>query len=653
MPVSGQAEQDLLTEARKNRDKAEDHVRENNLEAEEDLRFVVGGERQWHEEDLQNRRDDNRPALTINRMPQFIRQVTGDIRLNSPSIKVRPVDSGADIPLAKTFTGLIRNIEYQSQAMQAYINAAESAARCGIGHFRIDTEFSTDSSFELDIRIRRINNPFAVLWDPSAQMYDRSDANWVFVLEEVDLDSFKARWPDASTSGWETEQGDYTVSLWRTRDTVTTAEYWRKEQATKTLAQLKTGEVIDVTDLTITDGVIQTEAGPVRMTRTRAVKSHNVVQYLITDQEILEGPSPWVGKHLPIIPVLGEEIQLRNETVRHGIIRHAKDPQRQYNYWQTHATETMALAPKSPYLATDVQIEGHEAEWQSANRKNFSVLTYKSDPNIPGPPIRNPPPDLPVAAVNLMSVSAQDMHATTGIYPASLGAQGNETSGKAISLRQGEGDVGTFVYVQNLSYSIEHAGRILVDIIPKIYDTERIVRILDEDDTEEVVTLNQPGFDKNGKPVLLNDITVGRYDVVVKTGPSFSTKRAETTATMREIIQSYPQIMQIAGDLLFKAMDVPGADKIAERLEAAMQPPPPDPKAQADAMKSAAGAQKSIADAEKARAEAEGQQLENMTLQLQLAAQAGILQQIIGPLIQEQLMIALEPPQQPLTPGVN
>ncbi len=648
MPVSGQEEQDLLSEARKNRDKAEDHVRENNAEAEEDLRFVAG--EQWHESDLQERQTDGRPALTINRMPQFIRQVTGDIRLNSPSIKVRPVDSGADKDLAKTLTGLIRNIEYQSKAMQAYINGAESAARCGIGHFRIVTEFSTDSSFEQDIRIRRINNPFSVQWDPSAEEHDRSDAGWVFVLSEVDIDAFKEQWPKAATSGWETEKTDYTVSLWRTRDTVTVAEYWRKEEVTKTLAQLETGEVMDVTDVKVIDNVIQTEAGPVPIVRIRSVKTHNIVQYLITDQEVLEGPSPWIGKDFPIIPVLGEEIHLRDRVVRHGMIRFAKDSQRQYNYWQTHATETMALAPKSPYLATDTQIEGHEAQWEQANRKNYSVLIYKSDPNNPGPPQRNPPPDLPVAAISLMQVSANDMHAETGIYPSSLGAEGNETSGRAISLRQREGDVGTFVYVQNLSYAIEQAGRILIDIIPKVYDTERIVRVLAEDDSEEVVTLNTPGFNNKGEATLLNDITVGRYDVVVTTGPSFSSKRMEAADSMMQFVQSFPQAATLAGDLIVKAMDWPGADLIAQRLEAAMQPPPPDPKAQADAMKSAAGAEKSLADAEKARAEAEGQQLENMVLQLEVAASTGVLARIMGPVIQEQLTIALSQPQQPLTP---
>lgn len=635
MPLSKPQIAELLEEARRNREKAEDETRQNDEEAHEDLKFVAG--EQWHNADMEERKTDGRPFLTINQMPQFIRQVTGDIRLNSPSIKVRPVDSGADVNLAKTLTGLIRNIEYQSRAMQAYINAAESAARCGIGHFRIVTEFSGDDTFEQDIRIDRITNPFAVKWDPYAEKHDRSDANWVFVLSEVDRDAFKAQYPGASDSGFDHETQDYDTTLWRTRDSVTVAEYWRKEKVTRTIAQMEAGEVIDITDWKRSD----IDRAPV--VRTRDVNSHRVMQYLITDSEVLEGPFEWMGRDFPIIPVLGEEIHIGERVVRHGIIRFAKDSQRQYNYWQTNATETMALAPKSPYIATQQQIEGHETQWQEANRKNYSVLIYTPDPNVPGAPQRNPPPDLPVAAVNLMQLSGQDMHKTTGIYPSSLGASGNETSGRAISLRQTEGDVGTYVYIQNLAYAIEQAGRILIDIIPKIYDSERIVRVLGEDDKESVVTLNQPGVDEKGEEILINDITIGRYDVVVTTGPSFSTKRMEAADSMMQFIQAYPQAATLAGDLIAKAMDWPGAELIAERLEQAMQPSPPDPKAQADAAKS-------MADAKKKEAEAEGQQLENMIQQLNIAATTGILQQILAPIVQEQLTIALGNPQGSLTP---
>jgi hypothetical protein len=626
MALTKSQEQDLLREARENRDKGEDDDRPNMFDARDDLKFIAG--EQWHSSDTQQRDLEGRPYLTINKTGQFVRQVTGDIRLNRPSIKVRPVDSGADIAMAKVFTGLIRNIEYQSKAQRAYITAAEAAARCGIGNFRIVTEFSDNDSFEQDIRIKRIKNPFAVLWDPSAEEDDRSDAGWCFVLTEVDKEAFKAQWPKASTSGWDARDTDYDLERWVRKDTVTVAEYWRKEKFTRQLAQFEDGSVIDTTDFT------QTQLDELPIVRTREVEGHKVVQYHITDTEILEGPNEWLGSQIPIISIIGEEIHIGERTVRHGVVRFAKDPQRMYNYWQTMATETIALAPKSPFIATDKQIEGHESDWEQANRKNFSVLTYTADPDVPGPPQRNAPPDFPVSAVNMGQIASEDMKATTGIYDANLGARGNETSGRAISLRQNEGDVGTFVYVDNTAAAIEQAGRILVEIIPKVYDSQRIVRVLGEDDSEELVEINQvlPQPDENGDPVLVNDITVGKYDVVVTTGPSFSTKRMETADTIRGIIQSYPEIMSVAGDLLFKAMDLPGADLIAERIVAAReQQPPPDPKAEADAAKSAA-------DAQKKTAEAEGQELDNLTKQLVLSATRDEdLRGMIAQIVQEQL----------------
>lgn len=620
----------LLKEARKNRDKGTDFERENLDKADEDLRFIAG--EQWHKDDLAQRKEDGRPALTINKMPQFVRQVTGDIRINSPSIKVLPADSGSDKAMARVYTGLIRNIENQSKAHRAYITAAESAARCGTGHFRIVTEFADDDTFDQDIRIKRITNPFAVVWDPSAEEHDKSDAGWCFVLNEIDIDAFKEKYPDVSTEGWATATEDYNHSLWHTDDTVTVAEYWRRERVKKRIALLGSGEVIDVTDLS------PEQIKELAPTHTREVNAHKVVQYHIVDTEVLEGPDEWVGSVIPVIPVLGDEVHIGTRTVRHGIVRFAKDPQRMYNYWQTSGTETVALAPKAPYIGTDKQFEGHD-EWADANVKNYSHLIYTSDPDAPGPPQRNAPPDFPGAAVNMSQIASEDMKATTGIYDASLGARGNETSGRAISLRQGEGDVGTFVYIDNLSSAIEKAGRILIQIIPKIYDSERVIRVLGEDGTEEMVPINKSvGMDADGEPILLNDMSVGKYDLVVKTGPSFSTRRLEASDSMKAFIQAYPQAAPIIGDLIAENEDWPMSEEIAARLKRAIppgliddEPQPPDPAMAAKVEKDRAAAAKSLA-------EAEGKELENLQTQLLLSMISdGTLQAAMAPIIQEQL----------------
>ena len=625
----------LLKEARANRDKAQDFERTNLEEAREDLKFIAG--EQWHETDREQRRTDGRPALTINRLPQFVRQVTGDIRLNPPAIKILPAEGG-DKETAKTFAGIIRNIEYQSKANKAYVTGAESAARCGMGHWRIVTEFADDDTFNQEIRIKRITNPFAVLWDPSSEEFDKSDAGWLFFLQEVDRDAFKEQWPNAKATDWEHEEQDYDITRWVTKDTVTVAEYWRKEKFTRQLAQLDTGEVVDTTDFT------QEQIDALPVLRTREAESHKIVQYLITDVDVLDGPTEWIGSDFPFIPVIGEEVHIGERVVRHGITRFAKDPQRQYNYWQTHATETVALAPKAPYIGTEKQFANHP-EWDDANRKNYSKLEYTADPEVPRPPQQNVPPQFPPAAVGFMQTAAEDMKSTIGLHDPNLGAISNETSGLAISLRQSQGNVGTFVYIDNTADAIEATGKQLVEIIPKVYDSQRVIRVLGEDGSDDLVTINQLlGTDNEGNPILANDITVGKYDVVVETGPSFATKRIEAANGMVEFIRAIPQAGLATADLVARAQDWPMAEEFAARLAPPQGPPPVDPKDQADTAKS-------LADARKKSAEAEGQQLENLQMQLALAIQTGALNDVIGQIVQQQLAQLLTPNVVPLNPG--
>ena len=644
--MNDEEQDDLIAEIRDNRDKAEDADRDNREEMEDDLKFSVGD--QWPESDRTQREEDNRPCLQMNMLTQFIRQVTGDIRLNRPAIRVRPVDSGADTELAKVYTGIVRHIEASSDATGAYIAAAESAARCGLGNFRIVTEYM-DDGFEQDIRIKRIDNPFAVLWDPMAQEPSKSDANWCFVDSEMDMDAFREMYPDASTQEFETQEVDSWLTNWYTNETVTVSEYWRKERMTRTIGLTVDNRVLDLTDND------ESEYEGLGIIRTRRVESHKVVQYITNGAEILDGPFEWPGKHIPIIPVVGEEVHLGERVVRHGLIRFAKDPQRLYNYWHTMAAETIALAPKAPYLLTKDEIAGYESEWEDANKRPRPYLIYNPDPSTNGRPIRPEPPELPVAALQGMNAALEGLNRTTGIYPPSLGQQSNETSGRAIIARQREGDVGTYVFIDNLSRSIAYAGEQLVDLIPKIYDTQRIIRIIGEDDSEEMMEINvQTGVDEEGNPTLENDITVGKYDVVVDTGPSFSTKRQEAATSMIEFMRTMPDAGALIADLLVKNLDWPLADKIAERLKGLLPPgidedaPPapqgPSPEQQIDMMKAQADMMKAQADLEKTRAEiaktgaeAEGQQIDNLDQTLELAMKTGRFQEMVAAEIGRQL----------------
>lgn len=563
-------DEDLLRETVTRYERAAEFERENRDAAMDDLRFRAGD--QWTDEATRLRK--GRPTLTINRTGQFVRQIVGDVRLNKPAIKVRAADGAADPKVAEIYEGLIRHIENVSDADTAYITGVDNAATCGMGHWRVKTQYSNDDAFDQDIRIKRIKNPMAVLFDPNATELTRVDANWCFVIQNVSLDEFKLLYPDALVSSFELSQRyDWLVNTdWWTEDFVRIAEYWKKVPVEKTLWLMASGKVIDASDMTAEDeAAAQAETGDEIM-RKRTVNSHKIVQYIVSGAEVLSGPHEWPGRYIPIVPVWGEEIHLGEKVYRHGIVRFAKDPQRMLNYHRSANAEAIALQPKAPFIVTPEQIEGQEQYWQEANTSSRPYLLYNATANAQKPQ-REPPPQPNSAAIEAAQEAAQDMNATTGIYPPSLGERSNETSGKAILARERQGDVGSYLYVDNLSKAIAHTGRILVDLIPHIYDTPRVVRILGVDGTQRMVQINQE-TDQMGMPLpaRMNDLSVGEYDIEVEAGPSFSTKRDEAAESMMNFIQAVPPAGPLIGDLIAKNMDWPGADKIAERLRKVLPP---------------------------------------------------------------------------------
>lgn len=547
-------EEKLLAEALTRFQKAEDFERENRELATEDFRFAAG--EQWPDEVKFQRERGNRPCLTFNRLPQFIRQVTGDARQNKPSVRVIPVDGGADKDMASVLNGLIRNIEAQSQAEEAYISAFENAVTGGIGGgWRIVTEYANDDTFEQDIRIKRINNPFAIWWDPAAKEFDKSDARWCFVSEWVTKEVFEQKYPKHTPTDWEQEYRGRIGRHWINDDRVRLAEYWVKKTVKKEIGLIE-GQVIEVTDAT--------KHLPFEM--TREVDRFEVCRYLLSGHAVLEGPSIFPSQYIPIVPCYGPEEWI-DDRIRHiSLIRYAKDPMRMYNYWQSTIAEKIALSPKDPWLVTPDMIAGLERFWNKANVDNSPYLPYNPDPSG-NRPSRVPPANVNTAEIQQANQAIEDIKATTGIYDASLGAGGNETSGRAIIARQREGDNATFAWVDNLSRSIQQTGKILIDLIPKIYDTQRVVRVLGEDGVDEMVEINQL---VGGE--IVNDITVGKYDVEVVVGPSYKTRRLESADSMLAFIQAVPQAGAVASDLVAKTMDWPGADEFAERLRKTLPP---------------------------------------------------------------------------------
>lgn len=572
-----------MKQARERYQRGIDRDQKNRDDARSDLKFKVGD--QW--DDAHKNMRGDRPTLTFNRQLSFIRQVTGDIRQNKPAIRVRPNGDGADKDTAEMFAGLIRNIEQQSHGGYIYAQAAEAATSCGFGYFRISTEYTSSDSFELDIRLKGIPNPLSVVFDPDAQELDRSDAKWVFVYSKIPTEDFKAQYPNAKAVDFEkldkgTNSGSYTD--WFTSDGVRIAEYWEKVPCTKTVAQLSDGRTVCLDDYE--DDKLAEMLGSAQVVRERKVKSHKVIQHIISGAEELEDPVEWATDDIPIIPVLGEETWVDENRVSYGLIRFAKDPQRAYNYVRSTSVEVLALQPKAPYVLSSAMIEGLEKFWQNAGNTSLPYLLYKSDPNMPGKmPERIQPP---VPAAGLLAEGQQladDMKAIVGIYDASLGARSNETSGRAIMQRQQEGDVSTFVYIDNLALAIAAAGRQLIKLIPKIYDTQRVLRVLYDDGEEESVKANVPGIDRRGNMGVRHDpkhgfydLTVGKYDVVVEAGPGFTTRRQEAAQGIIELMKVMgPAAAPLLGPRLAELQDWPKATEIAEDMKKLLPPELRDP----------------------------------------------------------------------------
>jgi hypothetical protein len=619
---------EFVRKALRKYERAYDKERTNITLAYEDLEFRVG--EQWPVETKRDRERDYRPALTINKVPTFVHQITGDIRLMRPSIRVVPVDSRGDPKTAEILAGLVRYVENRSDARHAYALGADSQVVAGIGHWRVLTEYADDSTFDQEIRICSVDDGVSVIWDPDAILPSKEDAKCCFVPVDLSHDAFKEKYPDAPIEDFSLEGRSALLDDWWGEDHVRVAEYWERRPEKRTLALLPDGAIDDVTDQP--DRLKELQAQGVRIEER---ESHRVYRSVISSCHLLEEPKPWPGRYIPIVPVIGEEVMIGRRTVRHGIVRYLKDPQRAYNYFRSAETEAVALQPKAPWMVTEKNIEGFEDQWLTANTRNYPYLVYKPDAkNGNVVPTRINSGMDTRGMVEGLHLAAQEMKEVTGIYEASLGQRSNETSGKAIQARQREGDVGSYVYVENFARAIKHTGRIVLDLIPNIYDAPRVIRIVGEDGKVDLVNINQ----QVALDHILNDVTVAAYDVALDQGPSYSTKREEAREGMLTFLQQAPTAAPVVLDLIADAQDWPNADKFSQRLKTLLPPqiqaqeaqesgeqPPPAPPPPPELMLKQAELQ---ADHIKSQAEVRKSELSVAEKQLDLKLKEMELQQV-------------------------
>jgi len=540
-------------------------------EALDDLQFARLSD-QWPEEDKRNRRLDGRPCMTVNRLPAFIRQVVNDARQNKPQIKVRPVDGGADVRTADIFSGIIRNIESVSSSGIAYDTGIDMAVSCGFGFWRIDLEYVNDFSFDLEPRINRIANPLTVYFDPNTQAADSSDWKNCFVAEMMPKAEFEATFPDAQVSGFDDDDKNWP---WvdEPSNTIRVAEWWRRTERAQVILQLSNGEVVYADEYEKPQTKAMFDAAKLTVVNERKIAGFDVTHQLVTGAEVLGERTEWIGKYIPIIPVYGEDINVAGRRHFRSMIRDAKESQRMVNFWRTTTTELVALAPKAPWVGKVGAFETDAEKWATANTRTHATLEYDGAER----PQREPFDGVPAGALQESLNASDDMKAILGVFDASLGRQSNETSGRAIIARQRESDTGTFNFIDNLSRAVEHTGRVLVDIIPKLYKEPKIMRILGEDGKSEQAQIaplqgQPPPVDENGIPRIY-DLNAGKYDVTVQAGPSYSTRRDEAANQIVQVMQAYPPSAVVLAPELMRNLDMPNSDKIARAFEAMMPPP--------------------------------------------------------------------------------
>jgi hypothetical protein len=557
----------------------------------DDLRFMAGSSDnhyQWPADVLsvrgsvQGQTINARPCLTINKLPQHVRQVTNEQRQNRPSPNVIPVDDDADIEVAEIFDGMIRHIEYMSDADVAYDTACDNQVTYGEGYIRILTEYCDETSFDQDIKIGRIRNSFSVYMDPTIQDPCGADAEWCFITEDILKADYERMYPNAMPVSSIMVQGvgDQALSQWLSETTVRIAEYFYCDYKAETLNLYPDGTT--TYQGTPQDKMLR-QMG-LKPTRQRKLQAKRIKWCKTNGYEIIE-EREWAGAYIPVIRVIGNEWSIEGQLEISGLVRNAKDAQRMYNYWVSQEAEMLALAPKAPFIGYGGQFEGYEEKWKTANTQNYPYLEVNPDVtdgagNILPLPQRAQPPMAQTGLIQAKMGASEDIKAATGQYNASLGMTSNERSGRAILARQREGDVGTYHYVDNLARAIRHVGRQLVDLIPKIYDTQRIARVIGVDGESKMVRLdpNQPEPVRkmvNEQGVVVAKIYnpgVGKYDVKVTTGPSYLTKRQESMDAMSQILQGNPNLWAAAGDLFVKNMDWPGAQEMAQRLKKMIDP---------------------------------------------------------------------------------
>lgn len=567
-PDSEKAEK-ILAEASERFELIQSIDKDNRDNQKADTLFVYSPGSQWPEDVKQTRRQWKELCLEFNQLKQFVAQVVNDQRQNRPGIKIHPANGKASKEVAEILQGLIRGIEYDSGAEAVYDAAFESAVAGGRGWWRVCSEYLDGEGFDQKLVIKPIQDASAVYADTSYQQPDGSDREWVFVVQSYSKSEFSIKWPEAEPISWDDVPRQWSDG----EDSILVADYYRRVCNKRTFVLMSDGSK------GYKDELPPEESWPagVSIVKEREIEDYSVEWYTIAGGKQILEQYEWPGAIIPVVCTVGADMILDGKRVYQGLTRHARDAQSMLNFGMTQQAIHLSLTPRAPWVMAEGQNEGYENMWRDANTKNFSALVYKPttvDGQLAPPPQRTAPSMPDAGWDRWCQMMIAMIKSTIGMYEQSLGQKGNEQSGRAILAREKQGDTATFNFVDNLARAIALTGRIIIEVIPKFYDTERIVHIIGPDDTRKLVMINQQSPDPSDpmQAIAQNDVTVGKYSVTCEAGPSYATKRQETSESLMQLVQAVPPVGQVAADLIVKSLDIADADVIAERLKSTLPP---------------------------------------------------------------------------------
>jgi len=531
----------------------------------EDLQFFVG--QQWDDNVVARRQAQKKPVMTINRLPAFVAQILGSRRLNETDIKIA-ADTGGQVGVAQVREGLIRNIQKVSNAELAYDTSLAGSVTCGIGNFKVDLEYAEDSARgEQDIKFNPIMDHLSVVWDRNLTDPTGADATRCFLVDLLSLQDFYQSWPWARPSDPPMDynmRGDLRMTGWISANDVRVVEYWRMRKHKRMIAQLVNGSTVDVTDVEDPMKMLQISQWPDGSPIIRETMKKYAQMYICSGTQILSGPYNLPISRTPIFRVPGWEMRVGEWRHRWGLIRFLKDPQKLHNFWRSVVAEKLMQTPRAVWTAKQEAVVGREEQWRTSHISDDPLLIWNGSAGEA--PVRVMPAQMEDSLMGQAEMTSQDIKDVSNIHEANLGMPSNEVSQVAIMARQRVSDTGTIIYHDNLAKAQESAGRVVNELIPLVYDTPRVIKVMGQDG----VVYQQAINDFNDPKSI--DITVGKYDVTCGVGPSYATKRIEQAASILGMSQSMPQILSLAADLIVEAQDWPQADKIATRLKNAMPP---------------------------------------------------------------------------------